>query len=54
MSTTLELLDVKVTIERHILRLELDRAQFGKVLEVGGLDNVLIETIVIDNPVTLK
>ena len=51
---TLEQLDVKVTIERHNLRLELDRAHLAKVLEVGGLDNILVETIVIDNPVALK
>ena len=54
LSTTLELLDVKVTIEQHNLRLELDRSRLAEVLRIGGLDSLLEEPIAIDNPVALK
>lgn len=54
LGTALELLDVKVTIEQHNLRLELDRSRLADALRIGGLDNLLDEPIVIDNPVALK
>ena len=54
LSTTLELLDAKVTIEQHNLRIELDRARLAGALRIGGQDNLLREPIFIDNPVALK
>ena len=54
LSTMLELLDAKVTIEQHNLHIELDRARLGEALRIGGQDNILSEPIFIDNPVALK
>jgi site-specific DNA recombinase len=48
------LLDAKVTIEQHNLRIELDRARLAGALRIGGQDNLLSEPIFIDNPVALK
>lgn len=53
-STSLELLDARVTIEQHNLRIELDRARLAEALRIGGQDNLLSEAIVIDSPVALK
>ena len=50
----IELLDAKVTIEQHNLRIELDRARLAEALRIGGRDNLLSEPIFIDNPVSLK
>ena len=54
LSTTLGLLDAKVTIEQHNLRIEIDRARLSEALQIGGQDNLLSEPIYIDNPVALK
>ena len=54
LSTALELLDARVTIEQHNLRLELDRSRIAEALQIGGLENLLTEPIVINNPVALK
>ena len=54
LSTALKLLDVKVTIEQHNLRIELDRARLAEALRIEGQDNYLGEPICIDNPVALK
>ena len=54
LSTTLELLDAKVTIEQHNLRIELDRTRLAEALQIGGSDTLLTEPVVIDNPVALK
>ena len=54
LSTTLGLLDAKVTIEQHNLRIEIDRARLSEALQIGGQDNLLNEPIYIDNPVALK
>ena len=54
LSTTLELLDAKVTIQQHNLRIELDRARLAEALQIGGQDNLLSEPIHLDNPVALK
>jgi hypothetical protein len=54
LSTTLEMLDAKVRIEQHNLRIELDRARLAEALQIGGQDNLLSEPIFIDNPVALK
>ena len=54
LGTSLELLDAKVTIEQHTLRIELDRARLAEALRIGGQDNRLSEPIYIDSPVALK
>ena len=54
LSTTLELLDAKVRIEQHNLRIELDRARLAGAVRIGGQDHLLSEPIIIDNPVALK
>ena len=54
LGTSLELLDVKVTIEQHNLRIGFDRARLAEALRIGGQDNRLSEPICIDSPVALK
>ena len=54
LSRALELLDARVTIEQHNLRLELDRSHLAEALRIGGLENLLTQPIVINNPVALK
>ncbi len=54
LGTSLELLDAKVTIEQHNLRIALDRARLAEALRIRGQDNLLSEPIFIDNPVALK
>ncbi len=54
LGTSFELLDAKVTIEQHNLRIELDRAKLAEALQIGGQDNLLSQPIFIDNPVALK
>ena len=54
LSTTLELLNGKVTIEQHNLRIQLDPARLAEALRIRGQDNLLSEPIFIDNPVALK
>ena len=52
--TSLEMLNAKVTIEQHNLRIELDRARLAEALRIEGQDNLLREPIFIDNAVALK
>ena len=54
LGTSLEMLDAKVTIEQHNLRIELDRGRLAQALRIGGRDNRLSEPIYIDSPVALK
>ena len=54
LGTSLELLDAKVMIEQHNLRIELDRARLAEALQIGGQGNLLSEPIFINNPVALK
>ena len=54
LAKTLELLDAKVTIEQHNLRIELGRARLAEALRIEDQDNLLSEPVFIDNPVALK